>query len=252
MLVLLGSELWAAGREQREAELSPLPAASAPWLQGLAVPRATPLPLARDRWLQGPRRLQGPRCPPAQPLLPPLPGVPRAEGSQESSIGAVAAPGRSTPFYTGCNRAGLVRAERSILYTSRSRPASPFPAPVAAGARSKDTPLFVLPPAGSAHRQRAVPELPGHGSPLSAPPARQGGHEAAPHGHPQLCAGSHAAGASPWGSGSRGTSAPPAPCGARGHGQHRAVLPGAQSKRDVSREPWHQPLSLLQLPSGTS
>lgn len=92
----------------------------------------------------------------------------------------MAAPGRSSPFYTGCNGAGLVQGERSILYTSRSRPASPFPAPVAAGARSKDTPLLVLPPAGTgSERSRSCPGTgTAHrhgrgapGGPARAPPA---------------------------------------------------------------------------------
>lgn len=112
---------------------------SAPCLCSFSEPTAT-------MQLVTPVTAQTP-LPTPQPASP-LPGIPGAEGSQESSIHGVAAPGRSSPFYTGCNGAGLVRRERGILYTSRSRPASPFPAPVAAGARSKDTPLFhVLPPA---------------------------------------------------------------------------------------------------------
>lgn len=120
-----------------------------------------------------------------------------------------------------------MQGERSILYTSRSRPASPFPAPVTAGARSKDTPLLVLPPAGTGTAHR-------HG---------WGGTGWPRMGTPQLPAG---AGLSPaaWHSGSGGEFWLP---------QCHAVPMGmTQSRRNVSGEPRHQPLSLLQLHLGTS
>lgn len=84
----------------------------------------------------------------------PLPG-PGAVGGQGGSIRAVAAPeGGSSLFYPGCNGAGLA-GQRRILYSSGSRPTSPFPAPVTAGARSKDTPLSPVPRGLGTHRQGA-------------------------------------------------------------------------------------------------
>lgn len=73
----------------------------------------------------------------------PLPGS-RCRGRSAGQHPHCGSAGGSGLFYAGCNGAGLA-GQRRIPYSGRSRPTAPFPAPVPAGARSKDTPLSPVP-----------------------------------------------------------------------------------------------------------